>query len=97
VAWPAGTARLAAPVGPGWVAAGDAAVTFDPLSSQGVLSALLLGRDAGRALLDPAFDHRIRWEQVVRRYARERAHWYATETRFAGSRFWSRRHTAPAV
>jgi hypothetical protein len=31
--------------GPGWAAAGDAAVSFDPLSSQGILTALLTGRD----------------------------------------------------
>jgi flavin-dependent dehydrogenase len=94
---PAGTRRLASPVGCGWVAAGDAAVTFDPLSSQGILTALLLGRDAGRAVLDPSFDHRARWEQVVRDYARERSHWYAAERRFTASRFWARRHAALAA
>jgi flavin-dependent dehydrogenase len=94
---PAGTARLASPVGKGWVAAGDAAVTFDPLSSQGILSALLLGRDAGRALFDARFDYRSRWERVVRDYARERARWYAAEARFNGSRFWIRRHAACAA
>ncbi len=94
---PAGTARLLSPVGRGWVAAGDAAVTFDPLSSQGILTALLLGHDAGRALLDPTFDYRSRWERVVREYARERAQWYATETRFVDSQFWARRHAVRAA
>ena len=33
--------------GPGWVAVGDAALTFDPLSSQGIFNAIYTG-DAGR-------------------------------------------------
>ena len=88
---PAGTARLVPPTGPGWVAAGDAAATFDPLSSQGILCALLSGRDAAISLLDPTFDYRARWTRVVRDYERERADWYAAEPRFPASVFWTRR------
>ena len=38
----AGTARLDCFGGPGWFAVGDAALSFDPLSSQGILNALYL-------------------------------------------------------
>src|SRR6266511_5178466 len=47
----AAVAHLEQPAGPGWVAAGDAAVSFDPLSSQGIATALLMGREAGRAVV----------------------------------------------
>ena len=46
----AGSARLDRFVGDGWVAAGDAALSFDPLSSQGMLTALYTGMKAGQAL-----------------------------------------------
>jgi flavin-dependent dehydrogenase len=38
--------------GEGWLACGDAAQTFDPLSSQGLLRALEAGRSAAQAVLD---------------------------------------------
>ncbi|MFF8280719.1 NAD(P)/FAD-dependent oxidoreductase, partial [Streptomyces lateritius] len=44
------TAHLDRVYGDGWTAAGDAAVAFDPLSSQGVLTALYTGLSAGRAV-----------------------------------------------
>jgi flavin-dependent dehydrogenase len=46
----ANTARLERPHGNRWLAAGDACVSFDPLSSQGILTALYSGLTAGRAL-----------------------------------------------
>ncbi|MER8009662.1 FAD-dependent monooxygenase [Streptomyces sp. NPDC094149] len=44
------TAHLDRVHGDGWTAAGDAAVAFDPLSSQGVLTALYTGLSAGLAV-----------------------------------------------
>jgi flavin-dependent dehydrogenase len=46
----ANSARLASFTGPGWLAVGDAAVSFDPLSSQGILTALFSGLKAAEAL-----------------------------------------------
>ena len=46
----AGSSRLDRFAGEGWVAAGDAAIAFDPLSSQGLLCALDTGTSAGRAI-----------------------------------------------
>jgi hypothetical protein len=37
--------------GEGWLAAGDAAIAFDPLSSQGILSALYSGLKSGQAVV----------------------------------------------
>lgn len=47
---PASTSRLAEAHGAGWVAIGDAAMAFDPLSSQGILTALYAGLRVGLAL-----------------------------------------------
>src|SRR5205823_5459803 len=46
----ANTARLSSVVGPSWLAAGDAAVSFDPLSSQGIVTALESAIDAAGAI-----------------------------------------------
>ncbi|MFJ2212277.1 NAD(P)/FAD-dependent oxidoreductase [Streptomyces sp. NPDC101062] len=87
--------------GDGWVAAGDAAVAFDPLSSQGVLTALYTGMGAGQAV-----DARLRgdaaalagYEDGVRRaraaYVRGHRIVHARETRWAHRVFWARRLAA---
>ena len=48
----ANTARLEAFSGPAWLAAGDAAMSFDPLSSQGIMNALYSGLKAADAVHD---------------------------------------------
>ena len=45
-----GSARLDRFAGDGWLAVGDAALAFDPLSSQGILNALYTGLRGGQAL-----------------------------------------------
>ena len=71
----AGVAHLEQPAGGAWVAAGDAAVSFDPLSSQGILTALLMGHAAGHAvaamLTDRDQQPLIRVGRGVRAPARE--------------------------
>jgi flavin-dependent dehydrogenase len=47
----AGGGRLEYSAGEGWLACGDAALAFDPLSSQGILSALYGGMLASRTVL----------------------------------------------
>ncbi|MER5988318.1 tryptophan 7-halogenase [Streptomyces sp. NPDC001787] len=44
------TARLEPAAGEGWIAAGDAAAAYDPVSSQGILTALYTGKCAGEAV-----------------------------------------------
>lgn len=93
------TARLDRFAGDGWVAVGDAALSFDPLSSQGMLTALYTGLRAGQAL-DRALvgdsagiaDYVSRLEQVYATYLRNRQIFYAAEPRWSGHPFWQRRH-----
>lgn len=86
--------------GEGWLAAGDAALSFDPLSSQGILTALYTGMKAGQALHArlsgdrTALDEYAERLQTIREaYRRNHAHVYAAEARWAHCPFWKRRLT----
>lgn len=84
--------------GDGWVAAGDASITYDPLSGHGITAALASGRDAGRAVAAAlsgdsaglpryaAFQSRVR-----REYRSRRINQYMTEDRWRDRPFWARR------
>jgi len=100
----AGGARLERPYGPGWLAAGDAALAVDPLSAQGLLTALHTGLLAGQALhrrLDgepDAFgDYRARLHAIEGAYRRNHREYYGLETRWPAAPFWRRRTAAPAL
>lgn len=95
----AGSGRLAAFTGPGWLAVGDAATSFDPLSSQGIFTALhngLIAADAIERSLQGQSDalepYAQRVEAVYIAFLRHRKTFYAMERRFADRPFWSRRH-----
>jgi flavin-dependent dehydrogenase len=92
-------AWLEPPFGEGWTAVGDAALCFDPLSSQGIFSALYSGLRGGEAVaraLDgddgalPSYAARL--IEVRAAYQRHRAAAYAAERRWPDAPFWSRRH-----
>lgn len=94
----AGSSLLPRPAGDGWIAAGDAAAAFDPLSSHGIGSALAGGRAAARAVLsalasdDGAFSRYT--DYVLADYARYlwlRHSYYAAEQRWPDAPFWVRR------
>jgi len=101
--WPANvqsarSQRIAPVHGDGWIAAGDAACAFDPLSSSGILKALRSGKLAAFAALDvldgdaggPA--RYARWiEQEYRHYLAARREHYAQEGRWPHAPFWARR------
>ena len=94
----AGGARSDPPAGDGWVAVGDAAVAFDPLSSQGILTALYTGMvaaDAVQAELDGGAgavdDYVARVGVITGAYQRNLARSYALERRWASRPFWRRR------
>ena len=86
----AGTAHLDPPVGAGWLAAGDAAASFDPLSSQGILTAVLMGREAARGIDDPPRSRPATGPSSPTT-SRRRAI-YRREERWPDSPFWARRH-----
>jgi flavin-dependent dehydrogenase len=86
----AGTAHLEPPCGEGWLAAGDAAASFDPLSSQGILTAVLMGSEAARCVDDPQ-PFVTRYRTIVDHHEAERRAIYQREDRWPTAPFWSRR------
>lgn len=95
----AGVAHLDHPSGCGWIAAGDAAVSFDPLSSQGILTSLVMGQGAGHAvaamLTRADREPLIRWgseyARLLESHLRLRAAYYGLERRWPNAPFWARR------
>ena len=86
--------------GRGWCAVGDAALAFDPLSSQGIITALNAGAFLGSVLarhLDPSAAHgsclegnavvqeiHQGYERVREKYEEGRAYYYRSVRRFDG-------------
>jgi flavin-dependent dehydrogenase len=101
---PAHGAVLAPPMGPDWIAVGDAAIALDPLSSQGILTALYTGMSGGRALdasmsgdPTPMQEHVSRIASIGARYEGARAEFYALESRWRDEPFWARRRAGNLV
>jgi flavin-dependent dehydrogenase len=93
------TQRLERVTGDAWLAVGDAATTFDPLSSQGILKSLRSGVLASYAVADYFKGSVIGLEKYEALAAREfeeylsaRAVFYGQERRWEDSPFWLRRH-----
>jgi len=91
-------ATLSPPAGPGWIAVGDAALAFDPLSSQGLFNALYTGL-AGAETADRLLSGESRataeyvdeLDRVRQAYVRHLAAWYGLERRWPDAPFWARR------
>lgn len=97
-ATPAQSARLERFTGEGWLAVGDAAISFDPLSSQGIMTALFGGMLAGQALSarlsgDPQAPdvYSARVGAVYKAYLNNRLFYYGYESRWPDRLFWRRR------
>lgn len=94
----ANSAYLTPAAGPGWLAIGDAAISFDPLSSCGLFNALYTAMTGAIACHDqlqsvtgdliPYIDDLARIRVA---YDRHMAVTYAAETRWANRPFWARR------
>ncbi|MEP7339738.1 MAG: tryptophan 7-halogenase [Acidobacteriota bacterium] len=91
--------RLDRVTGDRWLAVGDAAMAFDPLSSQGVFKALRSGILASYAICDFFKGDSSGLEKYQSLAAREfdgylktRAEFYGQERRWPDSPFWQRRH-----
>jgi flavin-dependent dehydrogenase len=95
----ANSSRLDTVAGRHWLAVGDAAMAFDPLSSQGVCQALKSGRVAAGLI----HDHWGGDEAAISGYAQfvnrsfesflsARNRYYGREKRWPQSLFWRRRH-----
>ncbi len=99
---PAGSSCLDRIVGEGWVAVGDAAMCYDPLSAHGLTLALASGRDAAMAVSahlrgnrDPLRAYEGRLKQAYADYRRIRAGLYGDQMRWPGAAYWNRRRKAP--
>jgi flavin-dependent dehydrogenase len=94
----AGSARLDRFVGDGWLAAGDAALSLDPISAHGITLALASGRDAADAILalgrgghDALDRYCERLEGAWTDYLATRDAVYLDETRWPRAAYWARR------
>jgi flavin-dependent dehydrogenase len=88
----AGSARLDRFAGNGWMAIGDAALSLDPLSSHGIAAALHGGMLAADAILTgDASRYTGAMEAMWDGYVSMRRAYYASERRWAGSPFWTKR------
>jgi flavin-dependent dehydrogenase len=98
---PANSYRMERVAGGNWLAVGDAATAWDPLSSQGIQKALESGLAAARtvdesrrsnqAVLDA---YGTRTAEEFSQYRRLHAHYYGQERRWPDSPFWNRRRSS---
>jgi flavin-dependent dehydrogenase len=84
--------------GPDWMAIGDAALAFDPLSGQGVLKSMETGARCGSAIAkyfdgeSSALAEYETWvKETYQSYLAMRAQFYGSVARWPESRFWKRR------
>jgi flavin-dependent dehydrogenase len=89
-------ARLAQFSGDGWIACGDAAMCFDPISGQGIFSALHGGMAAGSGVTDALTrdgairgDYASRMENVWTIYRARCDAIYRSERRWSAKPFWT--------
>lgn len=90
--------------GRGWLAVGDAASSFDPISSQGIYKALADGVQAGDAVaacLGGSDGELVHYQAAVKTrfadYVDGRNHFYGLEQRWPGSPFWMHRRARTAL
>ena len=95
---PASSARLSTFGGREWIAAGDAALSYDPLSGRGIVAAMNSGSLAANALaaaLSGDSGALKRYAQQLERdssdYQSKLARYYSAERRWPDSPFWQRR------
>jgi flavin-dependent dehydrogenase len=87
-----------------WLAVGDAALSFDPLSSQGIFFALYTGIKAAEVIIEscklPSQKDELtrRYSDIVNKIFEEnqiaRSYYYNSETRFDSSEYWSAMQSA---
>lgn len=95
---PAGTSCLQIPFGKNWLAVGDAAYSFDPISSYGITSALASGFYGAHAVADylngkqEALNaYRYIVENAFQAYLQKLMTHYTTEKRWTNSYYWTHR------
>ena len=99
---PSGTSYLKQPYGKNWLAIGDAAFSYDPISSYGITSALATGFYGAHAIAskianeeDAFLTYRYILENGNRAYFQKLAHQYNMEKRWKDSYYWKNRFVQP--
>lgn len=101
----ANSTRLEQVIGKQWVALGDAAMSFDPLSSQGMFNAMTNAMQLQKLLISINFIKDLdtgkmehfnmlysqQIQQVWNHYLKHKNFFYSTETRWKEAPFWKRR------
>lgn len=98
---PANSATLDPPAGRGWLAVGDAAASFDPLSSFGIGAAMGTSYHAAHAIaealegrIDALDNYALLVKRLYRHYLDQLRRHYRDERRWPDAEFWRRRHRA---
>ena len=99
----AGSCELESAAGHRWLAIGDAALAFDPLSSKGISNALYTGLAGAKAILaaeqgdaDAPARYAGHVAEIHRVYRQQLSTFYAMEQRWPQAPFWRRRQLACA-
>jgi flavin-dependent dehydrogenase len=87
--------------GPSWIAVGDAALAFDPLSSQGLFNAIYTGLRGAQAVLASVLNadtsqlaqYATRLQDIRRAYLDQVVTYYRQEQRWHRHPFWQSRHS----
>lgn len=94
----ASTYILERPAGPGWLAVGDAACTYDPLAAEGITKALRSSLRAAETIhaalqgdAEAPNNYVIELASEFGDYLIQRVQYYRRETRWPASLFWRRR------
>jgi len=93
----ANSTKLDQVAGQQWVALGDAALSFDPLSSQGMFHAMASAMQLRTLLLHYGFTDALQknytqqMEQIWHHYLKHKTIFYQAETRWKTAAFWERR------
>ncbi|POZ50752.1 NAD(P)/FAD-dependent oxidoreductase [Methylovulum psychrotolerans] len=100
----ASSGRLDQFIGRQWLAVGDAALSFDPLSSQGIANALYTGIQAGQAITaalngnpQAPVAYARHLGDIYQAYLQNRHYYYGLENRWAELPFWRRRGVVTAL
>jgi len=94
-AYPSGTAYRERMVGNGWLAVGDAAVSFDPLSSQGLVTGIVMAARAATMLGGDLDAWEADYRVVLDEHLAVRDEYLRSETRWPDATFWLRRLNPP--